>query len=120
MTKAGMDYKNPEGEAAYTVFKDLCIIERNKSVGSRVPEKAGSPKLKPRSPRTKSKSVHKVASLIESDPEEMHDTGVFATSIHKVRWYLPNLRFPCPLAGHNHEISTCEEFFFIQSHGKME
>ena len=37
MTKAGMDYKNPEGVGAYTVFKDLCIIERNKSEGSRVP-----------------------------------------------------------------------------------
>ena len=114
MTKAGMDYKNPEGEKAYTVFKDLCIIERNNSEGSRVSEKAGSPKLKPRSPRSpraKPKSVHKVANLIESDSEEMHDTGVFATSYHKVRWYLPNLRFPCPLAGHNHEISTCEEFF---------
>ena len=114
MTKAGMDYKNPEGEKAYTVFKDLCIVERNTSEGSRVPEKTGSPKLQPRSPRsprTKPKSVHKVANLTESDPEEMHDTRVFATSYHKVRWYLPNLRFPCPLVGHNHEVSTCEEFF---------
>ena len=68
-----MDYKNPEGVKAYTVFKDLCIIERNKSESSRVPEKTGSTKLKPRSPRsprTKPKSVH----LIESDIEEMHDT----------------------------------------------
>ena len=33
MTRAGLDYKNPEGEAAYKVFKNLCIIERNKSEG---------------------------------------------------------------------------------------
>ena len=52
MTKAGMDYKNPEGLKGYTVFKNLCIVERNKSEGSRVPEKTGSPKLKPRSPRS--------------------------------------------------------------------
>ena len=39
MTRAGMDYKNPEGVKAYVVFKDLCIVERNKSEGSRVPEK---------------------------------------------------------------------------------
>ena len=98
------------------MFKTLCIIERNKSEGSRVPEKTGSPKLKtrsPRSPRTKPKSVHKVADLIENDTEEMHDTGVFATSYNKVRWYLVNLRFPCPLVGHSHEISTCEEFFLF-------
>ena len=116
MTKAGMDYKNPEGEKAYVVFKDLCVIERNKSEGSRTLEKASSPKLKPRSPkasRTKPKSVHNIATLAESDPEEMQDSGVFATSYHKVRWYLLNLRFPCPIAGHNHEISTCEGFFSL-------
>ncbi len=28
MTRAGLDYKNPVGEAAYRVFKNLCIIER--------------------------------------------------------------------------------------------
>ena len=48
MTKSGMDYKNPEGVGAYAAFKNLCIIERNKSEGSRVPERTGSPKMKPR------------------------------------------------------------------------
>ena len=79
----------------------------------RVPDKISSPKVKlrsPRSPRTEPKSVHKVAELIESDVEEMHDTGVFATSYHKVRWYRANLRFPCPLVGHNHEISHVKSF----------
>ncbi len=33
MTKAGLDYKNPVGKEAYKIFKDLCIIERNKSEG---------------------------------------------------------------------------------------
>ena len=111
MTRAGMDYKNPEGVKAYGVFKDLCIVERNKSEGSRVLEKPSSPKPRPRSPKSKPKSVHKTEGIIESDPEETHDVGVFATSYHKVRWYLPNLKFPCPLSGHTHEISTCEEFF---------
>ena len=52
MTKSGMDYKNPIGTVAYSVFKNLCIIERNKSEGSRQPEKISSPKMKPRSPRS--------------------------------------------------------------------
>ena len=39
MTRAGLDYKNPVGEAAYRVFKNLCIIERNKSEGSRESER---------------------------------------------------------------------------------
>ena len=37
MTRAGLDYKNPVGEAAYRVFKD---IERNKSEGLRESERA--------------------------------------------------------------------------------
>ena len=47
MTRAGLDYKNPVGEAAYRVFKNLCIIERNKSEGSRedLPEDQGHPGL---------------------------------------------------------------------------
>ena len=111
MTKAGMDYKNPEGIGAYTVFKNLCIIERNKSEGSRIPDKVSSPKMKPRSPRTKPKSVHKVADMIEDELEEMHDTSAFATSYHNTKWYPANLKFPCPLSGHKHELSTCQEFF---------
>ena len=35
MTKNDLDCKNPTGSEAYLVFKDLCIIERNTSEGSR-------------------------------------------------------------------------------------
>ena len=50
MTKSGLDYKSPVGVIAYSVFKELCIIERNKSEGSRGSEKSSSPRTKPRSP----------------------------------------------------------------------
>ena len=52
MTKAGLDYKNPMGTVAYSVFKNLCIVERNKSEGAREAEKIHSPKTKPRSPKS--------------------------------------------------------------------
>ena len=67
MTKAGLDYKNPMGTVAYSVFKNLCIVERNKSEGARGAEKIHSPKTKPRSPkpqispRPKPKSIHQVS-----------------------------------------------------------
>lgn len=60
MTRNGLDYKNPTGADAYAVFKNLCIIERNTSEGSRVPERVGSLRSKPRSPRSKPKSAFKV------------------------------------------------------------
>ena len=111
------DYKNPVGMVAYSVFKNLCIIERNKSEGSRQPEKISSPKMKPRSPksprspRPKSKSAHKVMETTEDELDEIQDSTDFATSYHNTKWYLPNLRFPCPLRNHKHKISTCPEFF---------
>ena len=71
MTRAGLDYKNPMGIAAYRVFKNICIIERNKSEGARGTEKIHSPKTKPRSPksqvspRPKPKTVHQVSEEAE-------------------------------------------------------
>ena len=112
MTKAGLDYKNPMGIAAYRVFKNLCIIERNQSEGARGAEKVSSPKTKPKSPksqvspRPKPKSVHQV-----SEEVEMMNQSVFGTSYHNVKWYLPGLKFPCPLTGHQHELTSCSEFF---------
>ena len=49
MAKSEMDYKNPLDTVAYSVFKNLCIIERNKSEGSRHTEKVSSSKIKSRS-----------------------------------------------------------------------
>ena len=117
MTKSGMDYKNPVGMVAYSVFKNLCIIERNKSEGSRQPVKISSPKMKPRSPRSprsprpKPKSAHKMMEPTEDEPNEVQDGTAFATSYHNTKWYPANLRFPCPLRNHKHEIFTCQEFF---------
>ena len=113
MTKSGLDYKNPFGVLAYKVFKNLCIVERNKSEGSRGAEKSSSPKTKPKSPRSqvspksKPKSTHQVL----EEREENSIQGAFATSYHNTKWYLPNLKFPCPIGDHKHELSTCSEFF---------
>ena len=113
MTKAGLDYKNPVGEEAYKIFKNLCIIERNKSEGSRDLEKPTEPKPRsPRSPRVnKSKSVHKVVEDDRSKSDNESDSGVFATSYHNTKWYQAGLKFPCPLRNHQHEVNTCAEFF---------
>jgi len=72
MTENGLDYKNPTGIEAYTVFKNLCIIERNTSEGSRIPEKLSSPSTKSRSPKLKPKSAFKIQS---SKPESLDEEG---------------------------------------------
>ena len=117
MTRAGLDYKNPVGLSAYSVFKNLCIIERNKSEGSRESErlvnmKSKSPKS-PKSPRSKTKSVHKVLDAGGHKSEEEVSPGVFAATFHNTKWYQANLKFPCPVTNHAHEMSTCAEFFSL-------
>ena len=119
MTKSGLDYKNPVGVAAYSVFKDLCILERNKSEGSRASEKSSSPKMKPRSPksqgspRSKARSVHQTSEETEVEMASTSAQTAFEVSYHNTKWYQPNLKFPCPLGNHRHEVSTCLEFFSL-------
>ena len=77
MTKSRLDYKNPVGVVAYSVFKDLCIVERNKSEVSRGAEKSYSPEMKPKSPKSqgspwsKAKSVHQALKESEVEITEM-------------------------------------------------
>ena len=115
MTRAGLDYKNPVGESAYKVFKDLCIIERNKSEGSREPEGPTRPKSpkSPRSPRNKGKSAHKVMESKEDKGEEESHNFPFAAKFNNPNWYQAGLKFPCPLSNHQHEMSTCAELFSL-------
>lgn len=108
MTECGLDYKNPTGVEAYNVFKNLCIIERNTSEGSRTLDKPSSPKPKPRSPNPKPKSAFKVQE--SRDKSSNDEVGVFA-SFHNRKWYLSQIKFPCPIGNHQHEINMCAEFF---------
>ena len=117
MTRAGLDYKNPVGEAAYRVFKNLCIIERNKSEGSRESERANGTRSpggtrSPRSPRIKAKSAHKVSEIEDGKSGDEMNSCAFATKFNPTKWYRADLKFPCPLLNHQHEMSTCAEFFF--------
>ena len=115
MTRAGLDYKNLVGENAYKVFKNLCIIERNKSEGSRELEGSARPRS-PRSPRSfknKMKSAHKVGESNDEKPEEEPHNAVFVTKFNNPKWYRAGLKFPCPLSNHQHKMSTCAEFFSL-------
>ena len=118
MTRAGLDYKNPVMESAYRVFKNLCIIERNKSEGSRESEPSSgtrSPRRtrSPKSPRVKTKSAHKVGEVENERSEDEVSSGAFATKFNTTKWYRAGLNFPCPLSNHQHEMSMCAEFFSL-------
>ena len=110
VTECVLDYKNSTGMEAYNVFKNLCIIERNTSEGSRTADKPSSPKPKPRSPKPKPKSAFKVQESMDESSDD--DVGVFA-SFHNKKRYPSHLKFPCPIGNHQHEMNTCAEFFSL-------
>ena len=41
----------------------------------------------------------------------MMNQSAFGTSNYNVKWNLPGLKFPCPISGHQHELTNCSEFF---------
>ena len=55
--------------------------------------------------------VHKVLDAGGDKSDGEANTGDFATTFHNTKWYQANLKFPCPLTNHAHEMSTCAEFF---------
>ena len=45
--------------------------------------------------------------------EDEMNSGAFATKFNPTKWYRADLKFPCPLSNHQHEMSTCAEFFSL-------
>ena len=93
-------------------FKRVCIIERNTNecFGETVISK-DSQSLNNKKPI---KSNYKVQDLEEevSDQEQ----GVLAVrNPSSIPWNPPSeLKFPCPLMGHKHEVRKCKEFFLYE------
>ena len=110
MTRAGLDYKNPVGESAHGVFKNLCIIERNKSEGSRETERSNGPRSpraprSPKSPKPKTKSAHKIMRRWKMRSTMQH-------ICNKIQCYqmVPGwLKVPMSTV----KSSTCAEFFSL-------
>ena len=102
------DFKNPTGYDAFLCFKQICIQERNTNEVSRAEKMNSSPKNK-----TKNKSAHKIQQIDGSSSEDEAPASSHATNFHNKQWYPANLKFPCPLGSHKHEMSTCTEFFSL-------
>ena len=51
--------------------------------------------------------------------EDEMNSGAFATKFNPTKWYRADLKFPCPLSNHQHEMSTCA-VFFTEPRGQVE
>ena len=115
MTKRDLDFKNPTGFASFSCFKEICIQERNTYEVSRPRSAPSSPKNK-----TKNKSSHNVQALDNNSSDEEVIASSHSTNYHNKQWYPANLKFPCPLGNHKHEMSTCSEFFSLHPAARWE
>ena len=111
MTISGLDFKNPVGIETFNCFKRLCIIDRNMNERSRsdpIPKEVQNAALK-----TVAKFTYKVlqqegdSSGSETEPT-IHEMSGPAPKPWNPQ---PGLKFPCPMANHKHEVSTCADFF---------
>ena len=115
MTKRDLDFKNPTGFPSFSCFKEICIQERNTYEVSRRRSAPSSPKNK-----TKNKSSHNVQAVETNNSDEEIIVSSHAANYHNKQWYPSNLKFPCPLANHKHEMSTCSEFFSLHPAARWE
>ena len=94
------------------MLKNLCIIERNTSEGSRTPEKVSSPGPNLVLQRwnqnlfSKFKLLNKIVPMMREAPRYLGLNN---------KWYPNHLNFPCLIDNHKHELSSCAEFFAMIS-----
>ena len=103
MTVAGLDFRNPVGLETFNCFKRVCIIERNTNECS-----WSNPSPKEVQPSTVKKTVR--SNYKVQHPEKEQETPVHAASeVNPKPWNPPaELKFPCPITGHKHEVSKHE------------
>lgn len=110
----GLDTKKLQGPYTLETFKDF-IVAQVEDMQRTVEKLSKTPALKANS---KSKVSHSTAKEnptegadSESDDEFGYPKVAMATNSNLRQWWRNDLKFPCPMKGHEHELSTCAEFF---------
>ena len=120
MPIAGLDFKKPVGAETFNCFKKVCIIERNTNESSRSNPTPRETQVT--GAKKPTKSSHKVQQVDDNSSD--NDTEVTAhamTGPALKPWNPPpGLKFPCPLASHKHEVSTCSEFINLSPMDRWE
>ena len=113
MTVSGLDFRNPAGAETFNCFRRVCIIERNTNESSR---SGPNPKEEQNAAVKKvMKSNYKVQQQEGDSSGSETESTMYTMAGHNTNpWNPPSgLKFPCPMADHKHEVSTCAEFFAL-------
>ena len=110
LTKEKLDWNNPSGVKTFDVFREMCEIERNAMESARNQELVPGAKVKAKgSHGVQRKDKDKLESSSEEEVDaKVHNVQAPSQGPPK-QWFQSGMKFPCPLAGHKHEIAKCTE-----------
>jgi hypothetical protein len=120
----GMDTSKFQGKFTYTVYKDY-IHAQVDNMQRAVERTAGAPTgpSHPSKPKVKTtNSATLPATGDQSDIESDDEAGFSRVTLTATaqnnkpkaqKWWTNGLKFPCPMNGHDHELSTCEGYFAL-------
>ena len=120
MTVSGLDFRNPIGAETFNCFKKICVIERNTNEFSRTDP--NSKEVQVTAVKKAVKSTYKVQQQEEESSGSETEPTVYAMAgSNPEPWNPPaELKFPCPMADHKHEVSNCAESFALSSLDRWE
>ena len=111
MSMVQLDFRNPEGLDTFNCFKRVCIIKRNTNESFR-----NDPEIKSiQIPAVKKlpRSTHKVQIEKQDSSDSESESSVYIIYKSSSKQWRPSssMKFPCPINGHEHEVSQCLDFF---------
>ena len=124
----GLDTHKPQGRYACQVYQDFVMAQSDnaqraleraaKNPTTMAPQNPPRPKTKP---NYSTQNVVAQATQPQPDPARTESDDEYAgypaaalqINFPGGRWWTNGLSFPCPMAGHDHELSTCKEFFTL-------
>ena len=122
----GLETRKPQGRFTYGVYKEFILAQVDNA--QRAIERAAKTTLAPASAppqnRPKNRTSNNVTTAraptptyqMSPDSEDEsagHPPAAFTATVGGNRWWKNGLSFPCPMAGHEHELNACKEFFSL-------
>ena len=114
----GLDTRKPQGYYALKVFTDFVAAQVD-NIQHTVDRLAKIQQPVSALPQNKfRKGTNNANAQVQSPNQHESENEGHAPSSQAVanpgtRWWKNGLNFPCPIAGHEHELNSCEEFFLL-------
>ena len=100
----GINTTQPHGQAALSTYKAF-VHSRVEDLQRSKDKISNRPSQQPLRPK------QKTVQIASSNPLEAESSSSVMAAAPQTQWWTNGLFVPCPIVGHDHEVSTCAEFF---------